>query len=106
MKLLITGICGFTGSTLARTFRQHFPDWTISGIDNLSRPGSELNRASLGTFGVTVSHGDLRNACDLECLPVVDWIIDAAANPSVLAGFDGKRRSRQVIENNLYGTVN
>jgi CDP-paratose 2-epimerase len=106
MKLLITGICGFTGSTLARTFRQHFSDWTISGIDNLSRPGSELNRASLVTFGVTVSHGDVRNACDLEWLPDVDWIIDAAANPSVLAGSDGQRRSRQVIENNLYGTVN
>lgn len=47
MELLITGICGFTGSTLARTLREHFPDWTISGIDNLSRPGSELNRGEL-----------------------------------------------------------
>jgi CDP-paratose 2-epimerase len=106
MKLLITGICGFTGSTLARTLREHFRDWTISGIDNLSRPGSELNRASLRTLGVTMSHGDLRNACDLECVPDVDWIIDGAANPRVLAGFEGKRGSRQVIENNLYGTVN
>jgi CDP-paratose 2-epimerase len=106
MKLLITGICGFTGSTLARTFRQHFPDWTISGIDNLSRPGSELNRASLNALGVAVSHGDLRNACDLECVPDVDWIIDGAANPSVLAGFNAKRGCRQVVENNLYGTVN
>lgn len=106
MKVLITGICGFAGSTLARTFRQHFLDWTISGVDNLSRPGSEVNRSSLQTLGVAVSHGDLRNACDLECLPDVDWVIDAAANPSVLAGVDGKSSSRQVIEHNLYGTVN
>jgi CDP-paratose 2-epimerase len=106
MKLFITGICGFTGSTLARTFRQHFLDWRISGIDNLSRPGSELNRTSLNELGVAVSHGDLRNVCDLESLPDVDWIIDAAANPSVLAGLDRKNSSRQVIENNLYGTVN
>jgi CDP-paratose 2-epimerase len=55
---------------------------------------------------VTVRHADLRNACDLECLPDVDWVIDAAANPSVLAGYSPKWGSRQVIENNLYGTVN
>ena len=38
--------------------------------------------------------------------PAVDWIIDAAANPSVLAGVDGTTSSRQLIEHNLYGTVN
>jgi CDP-paratose 2-epimerase len=106
MKVSITGICGFTGTTLARTFRQHFLDWTISGIDNLSRPGSEVNRLSLKELGVAVSHGDLRNASDLESLPEVDWVIDAAANPSILVGVNGKTTSRQAIENNLYGTVN
>jgi CDP-paratose 2-epimerase len=106
MKVLITGICGFAGSTLARTFKHHFSDWTISGIDNLSRPGSEINRASLQTIGVTVIHGDVRNTCDLENVPDVDWVVDAAANPSVLAGVVGKGGPRQAIENNLYGTVN
>ena len=106
MKLLITGVCGFVGSTRARTFRTQFSDWKISGIDNLSRPGSELNRSDLQMRGVSVVHGDLRNASDLEALPDVDWIIDGAANPSVLAGVDGKTSSRQVVENNLYGTVN
>jgi len=33
-------------------------------------------------------------------------MIDAAANPSVLAGIDGTTSSRQLIEHNLYGTVN
>jgi CDP-paratose 2-epimerase len=106
MKLLITGICGFVGSTLARSLRERFPEWKISGIDNLSRPGSELNRSSLQTLGVVIMHGDLRSSSDLELLPEVDWIIDAAANPSVLAGIDGRTGSRQVVENNLYGTVN
>jgi CDP-paratose 2-epimerase len=106
VKICVTGICGFVGSTLARTIREHFPGWTINGIDNLSRPGSELNRSSLQALGIGVMHGDLRNASDLESLPDIDWIIDAAANPSVLAGVDGKSGSRQVIENNLYGTVN
>ena len=106
MKLLITGICGFVGSTLARTFREKCPGWKISGIDNFSRPGSELNRHSLQSLDVVILHGDVRSPADLELLPDVDWIIDAAANPSVLAGSDGKSGSRQVIENNLYGTVN
>ena len=36
----------------------------------------------------------------------MDWIIDAAANPSVLAGVDGATSSRQLLEHNLYGTIN
>jgi CDP-paratose 2-epimerase len=106
VRICVTGICGFVGSTLARTLREHFPDWTINGIDNLSRPGSEVNRSSLQALGIGVMHGDLRNASDLEPLSDTDWIIDAAANSSVLAGVGGKSSSRQVIENNLYGTVN
>ncbi|MEJ7607467.1 MAG: hypothetical protein WKF37_14675 [Bryobacteraceae bacterium] len=45
-----------------------------------------------------------RIASDIDS-PAVDWIIDAAANPSVLAGIDG-RSSRQVVEHNLISTVN
>jgi CDP-paratose 2-epimerase len=33
-------------------------------------------------------------------------VIDAAANPGVLAGVDGKTSSRQLLEHNLWGTVN
>ncbi len=33
-------------------------------------------------------------------------MIDAAANPSVLAGVDGKTGSRELMEHNLWGTVN
>ncbi len=43
---------------------------------------------------------------DLETLPAADWVIDAAANPSVLAGVDGRTSSRQLIEHNLHGTLN
>src|SRR5258708_37143062 len=50
-------------------------------------------------------HGDLRNPSVLEALQGCDWIPDAAANPSVLAGVDGKSSSRQLIEHNLGGTV-
>src|SRR5438552_426909 len=106
MKLFVTGICGFVGSSLATWFRDRRPSFKISGIDNFVRPGSETNRSILRSRGITVQHGDVRNASDFENLPAVDWVIDAAANPSVLAGVDNRSSSRQVIEHNLYGTAN
>ena len=106
MRVLITGICGFVGSTLARGLREGWPDWEIVGLDNLVRAGSETNRLALRGLGVKFYHGDVRNPSDLEALPRCDWIIEAAANPSVLAGVDGKTSSRQLIEHNLVGTIN
>lgn len=106
MKIMITGICGFVGSTLAVSLLETLPDVQIYGLDNFMRPGSEHNRHSLQTRGVKLFHGDIRMASDFDTLPAVDWVIDAAANPSVLAGIDGQTSSRQLIEHNLLGTVN
>jgi CDP-paratose 2-epimerase len=106
MRILITGICGFVGSTLARGLRDGWRDWEIVGLDNLVRAGSETNRLALRQSGIRLWHGDVRNPSDLEPLPRCDWIIEAAANPSVLAGVDGKTSSRQLIEHNLVGTFN
>ena len=77
----------------------------ITGLDNLSRPGSDLNRTPLQKLGIDVCHGDIRLASDLEMLGQVDWVIDAAANPNVKAGVDGRASSRQLIEHNLLGTL-
>ncbi len=106
MRIFISGVCGFVGSTLARTFAQSGAGHRLCGFDNFIRPGSESNRAELKKLGVQLFHGDLRAASDLEAMPAVDWVIDAAANPSVLAGVDGKTSSRQLVEHNLAGTVN
>ncbi|MCX6921941.1 MAG: NAD-dependent epimerase/dehydratase family protein [Verrucomicrobia bacterium] len=106
MRVLITGICGFVGSALARGLREGWPDWEIVGLDSLVRAGSEINRRALREFGVKLYHGDIRSPSDLEAVPRCDWIIEAAANPSVLAGVDGKTSSRQLIEHNLVGTIN
>ena len=90
MNILITGICGFVGSTLAEALLDHADPGSlqITGIDNFSRSGSWLNRNRLAARGIKILHGDIRNASDLEALGPFDWVIDAAANPSVLAGVD------------------
>src|SRR5215469_2104422 len=105
MKVFITGICGFVGSALARRIRQAYPNSEVFGVDNLMRSGSEANRR-LGLCGIQVLYGDIRCASDLETLPPADWVIDAAANPNVLAGFDKRSSTRQLVEHNLFGTVN
>jgi CDP-paratose 2-epimerase len=106
MKILITGICGFVGSALAECLLERHEGISVSGIDNLMRPGSETNRARLRKLGVTFFHGDIRAASDLETLPAADWVIDAAANPSVLAGVRGHSSSRQLFEHNVTGLIN
>lgn len=107
MKILITGICGFVGSTLAKAVREAHADWEIVGVDNLSRAGSWLNRPLLEQqLGVHLFVGDIRSQTDVDLLPKCDWVIDAAANASVLAGVDGKTSARQLVENNLLGTIN
>ena len=105
MRLLITGSCGFVGSELCLSLQEQLSDLQIIGLDNLSRRGSWRNLDRLERRGIRVLHGDIRQAADLEGLEPHDWIIDAAANPSVLAGVDGKASSRQLVEHNLLGTM-
>jgi CDP-paratose 2-epimerase len=106
MRILITGASGFVGATLACALRADGVASSLHGVDNLSRAGSEHHRRRLQRMGIPVIHGDLRCQSDVDALPAVDWIIDCAANPSVLAGADGRTTSRQLIEHNLLGTVN
>jgi CDP-paratose 2-epimerase len=101
MRILITGICGFVGSALAESLLLRQPGLSLCGIDNLMRPGAESNRARLRRLGIDFIHGDIRSASDVAALPRVDWVIDAAANPSVLAGVGGGGSSRQLFEHNL-----
>jgi len=106
MKVLLTGACGFAGTTIAAGLIEAVADIHLIGIDNFIRPGSERNRPLVRRLGVHLSHADIRSRSDVEQLEPVDWVIDTAANPSVLAGADGVVSSRQLMEHNLLGTVN
>jgi CDP-paratose 2-epimerase len=106
MKVLITGIAGFTGCWLARNLLIQLPHVQILGIDNLSRKGAEKNIEFLKELDIYLIRGDIRYQSDIGTIPPCDWVIDCAATPSVQAGIDGKSSSRQLLENNLWGTVN
>jgi CDP-paratose 2-epimerase len=106
MKVLITGACGFAGCHLARSLLESRQGIEIVGLDNLARQGSETNRHVLQRMGVRLFHGDLRMASDVDSLPMADWVIDAAAQSSILAGRDGNTSPRQLLEHNLLATIN
>lgn len=108
MKILITGICGYLGSRIASLIAESIPGAQITGIDNLSRRGSETNLRPLIKKGVIILHGDLRLPSDLNAIPGTEWVIDCAANPSVIAGVSSQSgcTSGQLVEHNLSGTLN
>ena len=69
MRVLITGACGFVGSSLAESLVERRQGLAVIGLDNLIRPGSETNRARLRKLGIEFIHADIRAASDLENLP-------------------------------------
>ena len=52
MRILISGVCGFVGSTLARSLVAG--GHQVTGFDSYIRPGSETNREPLQHLGVKV----------------------------------------------------
>ena len=95
------------------------PGLKITLVDNLMRPGSQSNRAPLECLGAEVILGDLRQRDFVESLPACDWVIDCAANPSVLAGLGSaaldapanipsqanQSPSQNLVDHNLGGTI-
>jgi len=113
MQILVTGGCGFVGAAICRRLLACREGVRLTVLDSLRRAGAEANRDALTAAGVRVVHGDVRLASDFEGLAgAYDWVIDAAAEPSVLAGTaaaadgsGGGATSRQLLEHNLIGTI-
>ena len=103
-NILITGGCGFVGSSMAISFRNKHPEAKIWCLDNLKRRGSELNIERLKEHDISFIHGDVRNSEDLESIHDIDIILECSAEPSVLAGFS--QNPEYIINTNLYGTIN
>ena len=103
MKIFITGICGFTGSTLAKELVRD--GYEIFGLDSFMRDGSRTNLEPLRKLGIQVQEGDIRHESDLAKIPQVDWVLDCAAEPSVLAGVTGGMGSFELMDHNLIGTI-
>jgi CDP-paratose 2-epimerase len=103
MRVVITGGAGFVGSSLALAWRADGAE--VWAFDNLKRRGSELNLERFKKHGVHFVHGDVRQPADLAALPsTFDLLVDASAEPSVLAGLDGS--PSYLLDTNLGGTLN
>lgn len=103
--ILITGGAGFVGSNLALSIKLKYPKYNIICLDNLKRRGSELNLLRLKMHEIEFIHGDIRDKNDFDQVQVpVDCVIEAAAEPSVLAGLNGS--TDYLIGTNLNGTIN
>lgn len=103
-RFLITGGCGFIGSNLAINLKNNFPDSEVIALDNFYRDGSKLNIERLKKENIEVIEGDIRDREFLFSLSKIDCLIDAAAEPSVMAGRDDSTLS--VTDINLVGTIN
>lgn len=103
-NILVTGGCGFVGSNLCVLLKEKYPQYQIIALDNLKRRGSELNIPRLAAMGIQFLHADIRNKADLVIDIPLHTVIDAAAEPSVLAGIGSS--ADYLIETNFNGTVN
>jgi CDP-paratose 2-epimerase len=103
-KILVTGGCGFVGSSIAFRLKRDGIAAEVICLDNLKRRGSELNLPRLKAAGIEFRHGDIRVAEDLEAVGRFDLLIECSAEPSVLAGFG--ESPAYLIQTNLMGTCN
>lgn len=103
-NILITGGAGFVGSSLSIMIAEKYPQYKVYALDNLKRRGSELNIKRLKSNGIEFIHGDIRNPEDFENLPCIDTVVEASAEPSVLAGINSP--PNYTVNTNLLGTIN
>lgn len=105
-SVLITGGAGFVGSHLCLLLKKTFPKARVIAFDNLKRRGSELNLVRFKSAGIEFVHGDIRNPGDfLNLKGPFDLLIEASAEPSVLAGYRPGESAHYALHTNLTGTI-
>lgn len=102
-RILITGGAGFIGSSVALALKAAKPDAEVVVLDNLKRRGSELNLPRLRAAGVAFVHGDIRSQQDILAAGPADLVIEASAEPTVLAGYHSS--PDYVVHTNLTGAL-
>jgi CDP-paratose 2-epimerase len=100
-SILVTGGAGFVGGNLAVFLKKEHPKVRVVSMDNLHRPGSQLNLKRLGEAGVEFAKGDIRSPHEFPAGPF-ECILECSAEPSVLAGYS--ESPDYLMETNFLGT--
>lgn len=103
-RVLVTGGAGFVGANLAIALAERHPGWELVALDNLYRPGSELNLPRLDAAGVTFLEADVRDRDGLMAVGPIDALVECSAEPSALSGIDGD--TAYPVHTNLLGAYN
>lgn len=100
-KILITGGCGFIGSSLAIYLKKK--NFNVHSLDNLSRNGSQLNLKRIKKFNIRNFKIDVLNKENLFKLPKYDLLIDCSALVEANVKINDITK---VLSTNFFGTNN
>lgn len=103
MKILVTGGCGFIGSSIAIFLKKKINKCRIDSLDNLCRKSSKINLKRLKDNQITNYKIDISNKKEIFNLKKYDLIIDCCAEAAVEAS---KKEANRVFYTNLVGTFN
>ena len=104
MNILVTGGCGFVGSSICTYLKKKNKNLNILSVDNLSKIYSKYNQRNLKKNKINnkiINVGNIKKFQNLKFK--ADFIIDCSAEPSVEAS---RKNISKVIESNFLSTLN